>query len=68
MNREDRLELFLIYDRDPDDDDANAVEVCGTREEALSQPYPASYPITRAVRGELGPNRIYAYDDGERIR
>lgn len=69
MNREDRLELFLVYDRDPDDDAANVVDVCGSRDQALAAQWPVSFPVTRALRdAEPGENGLYGYEDVERIR
>jgi hypothetical protein len=66
---EDRLELFLVYDRDPDNDNANVVSVCATADEARAEHWPARYPIVRAERGGFDTKRkIFNYTEKERIR
>lgn len=69
MRCEDRPELFLVWDRDPDDDAANCVDVHDSLSEAKRWWPNSSYPITRAVRGEFDQKKqFFNYDDVERVR
>jgi hypothetical protein len=66
---EDRLELFMVYDRDPDDDHACVVDFHGTADAARAALWPVSYPIVRCERGGFDTVRkIYNYHERERIR
>jgi hypothetical protein len=65
---ESRLELFTVYDRNPDDNNAIVVAVYGTADEAIAK-WPPTFPVTRNERGGFDTKRkIYNYNERERIR